>query len=454
MTQRWTILTIIIGIPVSASIAQDSTNQKNAPKVVSVSPAIGAEDIDPTTREIRVTFDMPMDQSGFSFTGGGPSFPRPNGKVKWLDAKTCVLPVKLDPNKRYEFGINSQSHMGFRSYWHVPVNPVRCHFTTGGSKAIRITPEEQRRRNIDAYDALCDAIRRKYSYVELRNVDWESHFAEHRPRVVKQTDTPSWTQAVADMLAVANDVHITLEYNDQTYPTFIRRVDPNLSANGIKQTVSNLTQINPTVTTGTIGEDIAYIFIQSFASQRSNDIDAVIETIENTAATALILDVRANSGGSESLAATIAARFITDDRVYAKHVFRRGANPSDFTPIRNREIKPAGKTFANPVAVLMGPKNMSSCEAFLLMMKQAPNATLIGQRTYGSSGNPNAVYLPNDVKLMLPSWKALRPDGSCFETEGIAPDIGVSADPTDADDAILNRAIAHLRAKTSGDATP
>ena len=90
---------------------------------------------------------------------------------------------------------------------------------------------------------------------------------------------------------------------------------------------------------------------------------------------------------------------------------------------------------------------MSSCEAFLLMMKQAPDARLVGERSYGSSGNPEAVFLPNGIKVMVPSWKALAPDGTCLEGKGIAPDIVVPSVGVDfnADDPVLRRALDLLR---------
>ena len=68
---------------------------------------------------------------------------------------------------------------------------------------------------------------------------------------------------------------------------------------------------------------------------------------------------------------------------------------------------------------------MSSCEAFLLMMKQVPNGQLVGDISYGSYGNPKSHDLANGVTVWLPSWKALRSDGTCFEAEGITPDVFV-----------------------------
>jgi hypothetical protein len=76
-----------------------------------------------------------MDTGGFSWTGGGPSFPTiPDGqKPRWSrDGKSCTLPVKLEPGHKYELGLNSVSHKNFGSKWGVPLEPVHFVFTTSG----------------------------------------------------------------------------------------------------------------------------------------------------------------------------------------------------------------------------------------------------------------------------------------------------------------------------------
>ena len=92
---------------------------------------------------------------------------------------------------------------------------------------------------------------------------------------------------------------------------------------------------------------------------------------------------------------------------------------------------------------------MSSNEAFVLMMKQARDAIIVGQKTYGSSGNPKPHDLGNDVTIMLPSWQVLRPDGSCWEGEGIAPDVPVPCTSRDFEtrDPTLYKALELLRSK-------
>ena len=107
--------------------------QTEAPKIVSMTPANGAQDVSPSLKELRVTFNMPMG-GGFSWTGSGPEYPTvPEGKgASWTeDHKTCVLPVELQPNQQYRLGLNSRSFKNFRSAQGVPLVPVVYTFKTG-----------------------------------------------------------------------------------------------------------------------------------------------------------------------------------------------------------------------------------------------------------------------------------------------------------------------------------
>jgi beta-lactamase regulating signal transducer with metallopeptidase domain len=111
-------------------------NQTRAPEVVSMEPKNGAADVDPKTDSLKVTFNMPMN-SGMSWTGGGPTFPKiPDGKKpSWsADGLTCTLPVTLEPAHEYTLGLNSPSHKNFQSKSGVPLAPVTYKFRTRDSK--------------------------------------------------------------------------------------------------------------------------------------------------------------------------------------------------------------------------------------------------------------------------------------------------------------------------------
>ena len=85
------------------------------------------------------------------------------------------------------------------------------------------------------------------------------------------------------------------------------------------------------------------------------------------------------------------------------------------------------------------------------MMKKAFDVTIVGQKTAGSSGNSQPYDLGNGVTIMIPSWQALRPDGSCWEGEGIAPDVFVPCTSRDFRDRdpTLDKALELLRARVA-----
>ena len=188
----------------------------------------------------------------------------------------------------------------------------------------------------------------------------------------------------------------------------------------------------------------------SWSRQHTVALEQVYVAIwEFSDAPALIIDVRPNGGGAEPLAMEIAGCFLDEPAMYAKHVYRSANLPGGFGKVSKRNVQPNKRRpkYRSNIAVLMGQANMSSCEAFLLMMKQVTNCKLVGQVSYGSSGNPKPINLGNEVTVFLPSWKAMRPDGTCFEAEGIAPDLTIKTKPTELiqRDPVLEAALTLLR---------
>jgi len=105
------------------------------PKVVSMIPANGAQDVDPGLTAIQVVFDRPMADKSWSLVGGGPHCPEA-GKGAHYDAqrKTWTVPVTLEPDWSYEFMLNSEAYDAFRSAEGVPLEPVSVSFKTAGQK--------------------------------------------------------------------------------------------------------------------------------------------------------------------------------------------------------------------------------------------------------------------------------------------------------------------------------
>ena len=85
-----------------------------------------------------------------------------------------------------------------------------------------------------------------------------------------------------------------------------------------------------------------------------------------------------------------------------------------------------------------------------MMMRAVDGTVLIGEHSFGSSGNPRTYELGNGVSVTLPSWKAMTLDGKPFEGIGIAPDIEIIAKPADLEweDTLLMKAIEVIESKS------
>jgi RNA polymerase sigma factor (sigma-70 family) len=86
------------------------------PVVLSVEPKVGAKDVDPGLKEIRVTFSKKMTDKSWSWpTGNKYAAPKDNGPIHFEPGRrTCVMPVKLEPGKTYVIAVNSERFRNFK----------------------------------------------------------------------------------------------------------------------------------------------------------------------------------------------------------------------------------------------------------------------------------------------------------------------------------------------------
>jgi glucose-6-phosphate dehydrogenase assembly protein OpcA len=103
-----------------------------APVVVKTVPEAGTKDVAPGEMEIKVTFSKEMtDQSWSWATAWQDSTPEGTDKPHYdASHKTCLLKVKLEPNKTYGYWINSQRFHGFQDLQNHPAVPYLLVFQT------------------------------------------------------------------------------------------------------------------------------------------------------------------------------------------------------------------------------------------------------------------------------------------------------------------------------------
>jgi RNA polymerase sigma-70 factor (ECF subfamily) len=109
---------LLVFLLMATHIAVACAEQGNRPpRVVSTSPQNRSMDVDPSLKEISVTFNEEMQDGNWSWVYEDKNtFPQIVGQAYYTeDMKTNVLPVKLEPNKEYVIWINSEKFTNFKN---------------------------------------------------------------------------------------------------------------------------------------------------------------------------------------------------------------------------------------------------------------------------------------------------------------------------------------------------
>jgi hypothetical protein len=118
----------------STLLAQKSISVADLPPVtVKTVPQSGELAVDPTLKEISVTFskDMMTNDMWSWAQITASSFPTLAGKAHFLsDKRTCVLPVHLEPGKSYAIWVNAEHYDNFRDLGNRPAVPYLIVFQT------------------------------------------------------------------------------------------------------------------------------------------------------------------------------------------------------------------------------------------------------------------------------------------------------------------------------------
>jgi hypothetical protein len=105
------------------------------PKVVSISPADGAQNVDPALTEIVIKFDRPMRKTSYQVMQIDTTVWPNVGKVGYDETGTVfTMQVKLEPAHDYAFGLNNGSGGSFRSADGAPLAGTRVRFRTGPAR--------------------------------------------------------------------------------------------------------------------------------------------------------------------------------------------------------------------------------------------------------------------------------------------------------------------------------
>ncbi len=302
------------------------------------------------------------------------------------------------------------------------------------------------------FDHLWTDINNRYSYLEVKNINWDSIGAVYRNRITAGMDDKELFSVLAEMLFNLEDGHVNLlsKFNRSRNWDWFQRFPDNYNQNIIDSSyLKKDYAITGPLRNQVIGS-ILYINYRSFGDKISQDhLEELMERAEGKRG--VIIDVRHNGGGNLNYGNMLASCFIDTSYVYAFQRFKNGPGEDDFTSWGEMTINPReGKRFNGPVVLLTNRRSYSASTFFAQMMRVVPHATLIGDNTGGGGGIPVFGELPNGWHYRFSATQTITPEDQHIETE-VPVDIRAAMLPDDEAqgiDTIIETALAYLQSVT------
>jgi len=315
-------------------------------------------------------------------------------------------------------------------------------------------PEKMGNTYRNNFESLWRIIDTQYCFLDEKKINWDSIYSVYNARL--GTDTVSelaFFDAMGEMLAELRDGHVNLysSFDRSRYWKWFTDYPSNFSSaiiNSHRYLSVNFRQAGGLRYQRIAGDSVGYIYYSSFSDSFSNtNMSYILKYFEECRG--IIIDVRSNGGGSASLSEQFASYFFPRDTVsiYMRH--KTGPGHSDFSEPVALPTKASKIQYTRPVVVLANRGSYSATNMFITRMKDAPNATILGDLSGGGGGLPASNELPNGWLVRFSSSPMF--DGRMQHIEfGIEPDIKVMLNPDDVakgEDTLIEAAVALIGTK-------
>ncbi|TPN88902.1 S41 family peptidase [Aquimarina algicola] len=291
-----------------------------------------------------------------------------------------------------------------------------------------------------------------YAFFEKRNIDW-SQYESLRDRVTAD----NFYDIIEELAYLLDDGHVSIVDEENGIeivsgnPRLFERLNANLSGDFLIESEDDYSDLvdqkattivteylgenfeiddNSRIIWGLINNDVGYILIGSMEGYGTNlddeisSLNTILDTIMNdlnaSGVSKLVIDIRFNDGGFDTVALDMVSRFIDQEQI---SYFKKARLGDDFTENRAFSVAPKGDfQFTDDIILLTSPYTISAAELFALCIKDLPYVTVVGEHTSGAFSTILTHVLPNGAEIGLSNEIYSDAQGDVFEVIGIGPE--------------------------------
>jgi carboxyl-terminal processing protease len=308
------------------------------------------------------------------------------------------------------------------------------------------------------FELLWETFNKRYPFFQLRGVNWKRQRDIYGPRVTSKTSDDELFEIFCQMLDPLNDGHVELRarasghrkqrfFTPEKQPRF-RQEFTRLEIKKLFKTTEKTLVENrfgrPAATKAWMlrycrSRKFGYVRIIELEGVSKRRLTAALDKIARDFKDlkGIIIDIRDNPGGDDSIVIAIINRFCDRKRVAFHRKTKIGPGEDDFTPLKTWYLEPQGDAqFTKPIVLLTCDSVFSGGEVFALAMKELPNVTIIGDHTNGIFSYQLENRLPNGWEYRLSYQVYLSAGMVCYEGKGVPVDIELFNQKTDIENGI------------------
>ena len=278
-----------------------------------------------------------------------------------------------------------------------------------------------------------------YALFDVKGVDWQAIGDIYRGEVTPDTSRAELFAVFEAATDHLGDIHVTVR--DENEDRFARSGGRSIGTGAFEDGTFDISVIESnyiagklatggggTMRWGRIG-DIGYLRISAFSYPTTSaaSADRALELFAD--ATAVIVDVRHNGGGSDAVARALAARFADGERLVMTS--SRRIPGAGFSEEEEWRVGPSGEAaYTGQVILLIDDRTISAAENFAIMMREFPHVTIVGETSAGALADTYEHAIEGGWVFGVPQTLLRDARGQSWEGIGVVPHLWQSGSAT------------------------